>query len=346
MSSYDRLSDLPLRIESYALDGLRLDVSTGFQRHTTLVRLRGAGEEGVGEDVTYGMDEQLAFQQWAPERLPLAGEHTLDSFSRLLDDVELFPEPPAFAAWAHYRRWAIEGAALDLALRQAGRSLADALGREARRVNYVVSTRATDLGPLLDLYPSLRLKLDPTSEWTDELIAQLAALDRVEVCDLKGAYRGTAVDNPPDAALYRRVAEGFPTAWIEDPALTDETDEVLRPHRDRITWDAIIHSVADVDSLPFAPRTLNVKPSRFGTLRALLDFYDTCAERGIELYGGGQFELGVGRGQIQYLASLFSAESPNDVSPTGFHAPTPQPGLPPSPLPPPGPEPGFRYDVA
>ena len=31
----------------------------------------------------------------------------------------------------------------------------------------------------------------------------------------------------------------------------------------------------------------------------------TARERGIALYGGGQFELGPGRGHIQYLASLF-----------------------------------------
>ena len=61
---------------------------------------------------------------------------------------------------------------------------------------------------------------------------------------------------------------------------------------------------------------VNIKPSRLGGLRNLLDAYDYCAERGIGNYGGGQFELGVGRGQIQYLASLFHADAPNDVAPT------------------------------
>jgi len=117
---------------------------------------------------------------------------------------------------------------------------------------------------------------------------------------------------------------------------------VLEPHRDRLTWDAPIHSWADVEALPFAPRCLNVKPSRFGTLERLLEFYDRCEERGIALYGGGQFELGVGRGQIQYLASLFSADGPNDVAPGGYNDPEPRPGLETSPLEP-RPEPlGFR----
>ena len=48
---------------------------------------------------------------------------------------------------------------------------------------------------------------------------------------------------------------------------------------------------------------VNIKPSRLGGLRNLLDAYDYCAEHDIGCYGGGQFELGVGRGQNQYLAS-------------------------------------------
>ena len=188
------------------------------------------------------------------------------------------------------------------------------------------------LRKLLDRYPGTRFKLDPTSDWSDELVAELAALVGVEVVDLKGAYHGTMVDLPPDPVLYERVARAFPEAWIEDPALTAETETVLEPYRDRITWDAPIHSVADVVSLPFQPRTLNVKPSRFGPVRELFAFYDHCAEHGIGLYGGGQFELGPGRGQVQYLASLFCPDSPNDVAPGGYNAIEPADDLPVSPL--------------
>ena len=93
-----------------------------------------------------------------------------------------------------------------------------------------------------------------------------------------------------------------------------------------MTWDAVIHSVEDVEALPFPPRALNCKPSRFGSIRELFRFYDHCAERGISLYGGGQFELGPGRGQIQYLASLLHPETPNDVAPGGYNSPEPAAG--------------------
>ena len=320
MSLYDAVAALPLRIESYELERLEQPVSSGFTRVTTVIHLRGGGEEGVGEDVTYD-----AAQHPPPADLPLAGGHTLDSFSTVL-------EPHAFS---DHRRWGFESAALDLALRQAGRSLADAVGREPRPVRFVVSKRFESidvLRKLLDRYPGTRFKLDPANDWSDELVEELVGLAGVDTVDLKGAYHGTVVDLPPDPVLYERVARAFPEAWIEDPALTDETEPVLEPYRDRITWDAPIHSVADVVSLPFQARTLNVKPSRFGPVRELFAFYDHCAEHGIGLYGGGQFELGPGRGQVQYLASLFCADAPNDVAPGGYNAIEPADGLPISPL--------------
>jgi hypothetical protein len=94
--------------------------------------------------------------------------------------------------------------------------------------------------------------------------------------------------------------------------------------------------------MPVLPQTVNLKPSRFGSVEALFAGYDFCADRGMGAYGGGQFELGVGRGQIQYLAALFHADAPNDIAPAGYDALDPEPGLPESPLQP-DPEPtGFR----
>ena len=195
----------------------------------------------------------------------------------------------------------------------------------------------------LELNPTLEFKLDPTSGWTDELVEELAATGAVESADLKGAYKGTVVDQPPDPALYSRVANGLPDAWLEDPALTPETEPVLAAHRQRVTWDAPIHTVADVEGLPFPPRTLNVKPSRSGSIRDLFALYDYCAEQKIGLYGGGQFELGPGRGQIQYLASLFHPDGPNDVAPGAYNKPAPTAGLPASPLEPAPDALGFRW---
>ena len=349
MSTYERVADLPLTIDDYALEGLTRTVSSGFERVTTVIRLRAGGEEGLGEDVTYEADDQRAQQERGPV-LPLAGEWTFASFSQHLGELDTFPAgAPAFEVRRNYRRWGFESAALDLALRQAGRSLADALGRELRPVTFVVSSRMGDpptLEPVtrrLARYPWLRFKLDGTPDWDDALIDGLIDSGAVDSIDFKGAYKGTPVDVDTDPAFYRRIAESFPQAWLEDPDLeTDGAREALAPYEDRITWDAPIHSVQDILDAPVLPRTVNLKPSRFGSVEALFAGYDFCAERGMGAYGGGQYELGPGRGQIQYLASLFHADAPNDIAPSGFDALDPEPGLPESPLDP-DPEPtGFR----
>ncbi len=351
MSDWDRLKDLELTVDGYALERLERDVSSAFTRVCTVIRLRGGGTDGVGEDVVYDAEDHDAAQQAGPV-LPLAGRYTLETFSAHLATLDLFPAPgPTRPVSTRYRTYAYESAALDLALRQAGTSLHAVLGREPRPVTFVVSLRLGEPSTLepvtrrLAAYPGLRFKLDATTDWTDELVAGLVATGAVDSVDFKGRYSGTVVDVPADPALYRRVIAAFPDAWLEDPHPDPEAEAVLEQTGawDRVTWDAIIHGVEDVVALARRPRMVNVKPSRAGTLRELLATYAHCEAHGIGMYGGGQFELGPGRGQIQLLASLFHPDTPNDVSPAGFHVPDPPPGLPASPLAPQAHALGFRW---
>jgi hypothetical protein len=348
MARYDRVANLAVEIESYELEGLEHRISDEFTRKTTVIRLRGGGHEGIGEDVTYSPEDQEALQAEGAT-LPLAGSHTIDSFSKLLGRLSLFPSGPGLEAFRNYRRWAFESAALDLALRQRGVSLAKAVGRTPQPVNFVVSLRLPEppspepVLRWLEHYPKLRFKLDPTSTWDDTVVTELQGTNAIDTLDLKGQYKNTPVDQSGDATLYARVAMAFPRAWLEDPDLNDDTSPVLEPHRERITWDAPIHSVADITGLPFPPRTVNIKPSRFGSIQELFNTYDYCARNEIAMYGGGQFELGPGRGQIQYLASLFHPSTPNDVAPAVYNTSSPSPGLPESPLTPAPSETGFRW---
>jgi L-alanine-DL-glutamate epimerase-like enolase superfamily enzyme len=345
VSLYDAVRDLPLRVDGYALEPLALDTGA-WVRKTTVIHLQGGGETGLGEDVTYGTPEQDALIAQGAV-LPLAGDWTLDSFSQHLATLELFDAEPSQHAYLDYRRWAFESAALDLALRQAGRSLAQVVGREPRPLTFVTSgglgepPTTARIRLWLDLYPWLRFKLDAKPSWTDEILAELAERGCVESIDLKGQYSGTTVDTPAEPAFYRRVIEALPEAWIEDPALTDETLPLLEPLHDRITWDAPIHSVADIEELRWKPRTVNIKPSRFGSVERLFAAYDHCEAMGIAAYGGGQWELGVGRGHIQLLAAIFHPDTPNDVAPGAYNA-DPAPGLPESPLAVRGTPTGFR----
>jgi hypothetical protein len=353
MSTFDKLAGLPLHVDGYTLEGLRANVSSGFERLSTVVHLQGQGVEGVGEDVVYEPADHLALQQAGPV-LDLAGNYALGEFCERLDSLDLFPVAPERGEVSRlYRRWTFHSAALDLALRQAGEPLHAVLEREARPVTFVVSLRLGEpasLEPLqsrLASYPTLRFKLDATNSWTAELIDGLVQTGAVDSIDFKALYKGTVVDVQPDPMLYRQVIAAFPDAWLEDPdVVTESTAAELASVHDRITWDAPIHSIADIEALPFAPRMVNLKPSRIGGLSRLCATYDYCAEHGIGAYGGGQFELGPGRGQAQYLASLFHPDTPNDLAPVGFNESEPRPGLPPSPLPAAADEIGFRWGSA
>lgn len=348
-ASYTRVAGLPLVIDRCELLPLVRDTSSGFTKVSLVVRLGGGSHTGEGEDITWDQIDQIELLRGAGDLSWLHGGRTFDELSTLLGLANLFPVEPIRESARFYRRWAFESAALDLALRQNGLSLQDAVGREARPVNFVASVRIGDPPSLRGLHawlaqnPGLRFKLDPTPSWDDELVAELAGLGRVDVIDLKGSYRNLTVAMEPEAGLYRRVIEGLPDAWIEDPALVPATTALLESHRDRITWDEPIHAIADVEALAWRPRMLNVKPARFGSVRALLDTYDYCATHSIGVYGGGMFEQGPGRGQLQYLASLFHPDTPNDIAPPEYNLQVVPHDLPHAPL---APEPhptGFRW---
>ena len=84
---------------------------------------------------------------------------------------------------------------------------------------------------------------------------------------VQGHARGPGARSRP---LRRASSRPSRTRGSRTRRSTPEIDELLEPHRDRITWDAPIHSIADIEALPFAPRMVNLKPSRLGGLRSLL----------------------------------------------------------------------------
>jgi L-alanine-DL-glutamate epimerase-like enolase superfamily enzyme len=344
VGSWAAVADLPLVVEACELELLERPTPSGWTRQTTLIRLH-----GLGEDVVYQGEEHVAQVERGPAP-ELSGAFTLASFSELVGGLDLFPDgPPQMPVSRSYRRWGYESAALDLALRQAGRGLADVLGRTPRRVSFVNSMglgEPSSLAPVLkrsEHDPLLFFKLDARSDWDEELVRALAKTRRIAVVDLKGRYVGTVVDQPADPALYRLVAEDLHEAWIEDPGESDETDAILEPHAGRITWDEPVHSIEDVLGFPVLPRMINVKPCRSGSVQRLFDLYDGCAERGIGTYGGGSFELGAGRGHLQALASIFSPFAPNDVAPGGYNDVELASDLPRSPLEPRLDRVGFRW---
>jgi L-alanine-DL-glutamate epimerase-like enolase superfamily enzyme len=302
----------------------------------------------VGEEIGPGEDHD-ALATAAP-RLPLAGHWTLATFLQHLAGVELWPEPPRWDMARRWRAWAFESAALDLALRQAHLGLPQALGREPRPVRFVNSLglgsppEVSAIARRLERYPGLRFKLDAQASWSPELAAGVAATGAVDVIDFKGRYELPVEDEFALLAMYEAVLGRFDGVILEDPHDRPDVAALIEPHAARVSFDAPIATPDDVEAAAFGARIVNVKPSRIGGVRALLDVYAYCEARSVRMYGGGMGELGPARGQIQLLASLFHADAPNDVAPSAYNLPDLPDGLPTSPLTPPVQVTGFRWE--
>jgi hypothetical protein len=348
-----RVGALELRIEH--ADSERLSApggpgpGGGGDRITALLALHGGGHTGLAEEI--GLMEPADYDTFTAlaGSLPLAGRWTVASFAAHVRTLALFAEPPQWELMRNFRTWAFESAALDLALRQAETSLPALLDLAPRPVTYVNSLGLGDppsfalLGGRLATYPEMRFKIDASFLWDRALIEQLAATGAVRTVDFKGQY-GLDTGTPEQMlALYSSVIECFPDALLEDPHDIPEVIELLQPHHARVSYDAPVTTAAALDGTAIRCGAVNVKPSRIGGLEELFAVYARCEADRLRMYGGGMGELGVARGQIQLLASLFHPDTYNDVAPSAFNLPEPPPGIPPSPLVPPPELSGFRW---
>jgi hypothetical protein len=336
-SLWPRLAELPLVVEACEYERLHAVLAYEFDRFTTHVRLIGGGTEGLGEDISAFREDGTTLHETRPS-LPLAGEWTLAGFCEHLAGLPLWPEPPEWDVGLRMRRWAFESAALDLALRQAGRPLHAVLAIEPKPVRFVNSLglgKEPSIEPVrrrLSRSSGVRFKLDAEASWPPALVDEVAATGAVDTIDFKGQY-GLEVEDPAAlGALYDHVLAAFPDAYLEDPHDLPEIAQQVRDHAERVSYDAPIRSAEDIGATPLPARVVNVKPARIGDLQRLFEVYARCARERRPMYGGGFGELGVGRGQIELLAALFHADAPNDVAPSAYNEDDPPGRLPASPL--------------
>jgi L-alanine-DL-glutamate epimerase-like enolase superfamily enzyme len=266
-------------------------------RPTSTVTLRGRGEHGRGEHVGWTRSAHEEFERRALGRTPV-GASTVGALSQEL----------AQTVGAAYDRAAFEAAAIDLALRQAGTTLGGLVGAAPRDTRYVVSF-APDGDPLDALARAVgdasgvEVKIDVGPEWSDATFEALAATGRVAVLDWKG--RG-------DPTRHEAAHRLLPEALLEDPGPDPRSASPAVASRRSV--DAPLTRADALDRLG-APFAANVKPARMGGVLEALDAVARCAERGIQVYFGGMFELGCGRRQLLALASLLAPDGPNDVAP-------------------------------
>src|SRR5215216_4428996 len=244
-SLWPRLAELPFVIEACEYDRLHAVLAHEFERITTHVRLAGEGTDGLGEDVSIFREDGTALHETRP-MLGLEGEWTLAGFCDHLATLELWPEPPEWEGALRFRNWAFESAALDLALRQAGRSLHDVLGLEPQPVRFVNSLslgKEPSFEPLrrrLARSPGVRFKLDAEATWPPAPWAQAPPTAAGTPIASRGISGFEVKDPEALAALYDHVLAAFPDAYLEDPHDLPEIEQRLGDHLERVSYDAPI----------------------------------------------------------------------------------------------------------
>jgi O-succinylbenzoate synthase len=291
-----------------AIDDIRAErgevALAGYYEHarpTGLAVLRGRGLWGSGECVAWTSAEQEEFAA-ACDRLALPASATVGELSTLL--AEDLDDP--------YHRAAVEGAVIDLALRQAGTSPFGLAGVAPRPVAFCRSLGGIEdplpaIAAVLARDPWARIKIDvPAAGWPAPTWKALSETRRVVVLDFK---RGAGLDQ------VRLAHAAIPEAWLEDPPAEAVTLDPRGSWRDRVALDGYVLAAVDLDDPEIPPAAVNVKAPRVGGWMEAFRCLEECRRRGLHAYVGGMFEVGPGRLQARVLASLFTADAWNDVAP-------------------------------
>jgi hypothetical protein len=309
----ERLAALEVAIDGWTTQVGAVPVEGYYDaaaRPTGIALLSGGGAVGRGECVAWTPREQDLFAA-ACGRLDLPARSNLGDLSVLLADE--LDDP--------YHRAAVEGAAIDLALRQADTNLFELAGRTPKPVAFCWS-----LGPLPDPLdaiaarlaksPDARLKIDvPATGWPSATWQSLAEFGRIVVLDFK---------RESDLEQVRLAHASIPEAWIEDPPALAVTLDRDGDWRERVSLDGYVLAAVDLDDPEIPPAAVNVKAPRVGGWMEALRCLEACRRRGLHAYIGGMFEVDAGRSQARILASLYTAEAWNDLAPL-VDAPTDPP---------------------
>ncbi len=300
----ERLAALPVSVERVFCEVVEIEIEAypGGKRPMAVVHLAGGGETGRGESVSWTLGVQDRFAAHVKELLRAKRGHVGELVAEEAD---------------HYARAALEAALIDLALRQAGKGmaqLAEAGESAVRPVRYLISFDASQdpaarLEEIRAANPSARFKVDVEPDWSDSAVSELVATGAVEMLDLK--ERG-------DERLVGRLAEAFPEAWLEDP-----------PHdvelwAGRVARDIAIRSAEDAARWAEKGDMISIKAPRMGGVLEALRGLEAARAAGVPAHVGGMWEMGPGREQARILAALYTPDAPNDLAPIPRHEDSPR----------------------
>ena len=333
MSLFDLVRELPLHVDGYYLEPLEREVARDFVLRRTVVVLHGRGEEGRGEDVDYDPHAQ----QRVPGGRRRSCRSTGGAHARvvLAAAVRADRVPALGVRVGRARPRAAPGRAV---ARRSARTHAEAAALrrlDARRERRRAGSSCT---------PTCASSSTRTATGRTRSIATLAATERRDASTSRGSTAARSAHRPMPE-LYRRVAEGVPRRVDRGPGADGEpTSAVLEPSPRRGS-PGMRRSTSGATSrrCRSSPHCLNCKPSRFGSVKRLFDFYDRCKrerDRAVRrrpvrarrrARADPAARVAVPRGRAERRRAR-RATTPRSLSP----------GSPVSPLAPPPQSPGFR----
>ena len=275
----------------------------------------------MGEDGPTRGSTTSRSRKRAPCRL--AGSYSLGELCGRVGGLDLFPDLP-YATFEALRRWAFEPPRSTSRCAGASRSVAvsrDPRPVDVRRLHAARAPAGPRAGSRCSIATGPRFKLDPTNTGANDLMASSSRPARSTRLT-QGPLPGTPVDEQTDPVLYRGVRpRRFPKPGSRIPT---------SPTRPPPSWSPTVtaspgtrRSIRSPTSRPSrSPKMVNIKPSRFGALRASVRGLRLLRARGHRRLRRRAMGARLGRGHIQYLASLFHPDTPNDMAPTGTTSPT------------------------
>lgn len=140
-----------------------------------------------------------------------------------------------------------------------------------------------------NVFPSLCLGVDANSAYTSEDVAYLANLAK---------YNLAFVEQPFQADDYKSHAT------LRQAGIRICLDETIRnlPTCER----AVKEKACDV---------INIKPARIGSFKESRRIYDFCVREGINLFGGGRLETGIGKTSNAAFYALPGFTEASDITP-------------------------------
>lgn len=336
----ERLGALPVEVTAIEvrIGAVELPDYPGGPRPSSVVRVSGQGHNGFGENVAFTAEEHHEFASRCRclsalvdvkrRRPPATVQETMQEIMREAWAATGEPVPqgearaverPSARALPHERA-ALEAALIDLALRQAGSSLAQLTGLEEVPLRSVISFAAcADPVAVIRLHLAAgyqgEFKIDVDPSWDQATRDALARQGGVAILDFK--QRGTSADAAALSGL-------FAATIFEDPPPGTVHERVSR--------DIPLGNAGAVATAVAAGEAVNLKAPRMGGPLELLRGLDLAVSAHAAAYFGGMFEVGVGRAQARQLAALFCGDAPNDLALNLAHSTDQAPPAGPSPV--------------